>query len=172
MSLELYWLDGPWPGKLAVAARPRGGDWLADDVTNWKRAGVDAVLSLLTSEEEKDLQLGDEGEETRRQGLEFSSFPIPDRRVPQSEAELGQALDKLNRQLSAGRNVLVHCRQGIGRSGLVAACLLVKNGMSPGAAVEAVSAARGVSVPETAEQRDWIERYAPAFYKRAAFLAD
>jgi hypothetical protein len=45
---------------------------------------------------------------------------------------------------------------------LVAACLLVKKGMSPGAAVELLSAARGLTVPETAEQRDWIDHYAAA----------
>jgi protein-tyrosine phosphatase len=97
--------------------------------------------------------------------LDFYSFPIADRQVPTSEAKLGEILDKMNNALSTGRNVLIHCRQGVGRSGLVAACLLIKSGMSPGAAVEAVSAARGVSVPETAEQRDWIERYSPAFTK-------
>jgi len=64
--------------------------------------------------------------------------------------------------LSKGKNVLVHCRQGIGRSGLVAASLLVKKGISPGAAIESVSAARGMPVPETAEQRDWIDHYAVA----------
>jgi hypothetical protein len=48
---NLYWVDGPWPGKLALAARPRGGDWLGDEVVSWKRNGVDAVLSLLTPEE-------------------------------------------------------------------------------------------------------------------------
>jgi protein-tyrosine phosphatase len=165
MLTELHWLDGPWPGKLGLAARPRGGDWLGEEIADWKRAGVNAVLSLLTSEEERDLQLRDEAGEIRRQGLEFNSFPIPDRRVPVSQGKLGDALDTLNRQLSAGRNVLVHCRQGVGRSGLVAACLLIKNGMTPGAAIEAVSSARGVEIPETAEQREWIERYAPAFSK-------
>ncbi len=54
----------------------------------------------------------------------------------------------------------MHCRQGIGRSGLVAARLLAKKGTSPGAAIEMVSAARGLAVPETAEQREWIDRYA------------
>ena len=85
--------------------------------------------------------------------------------MPQSEAKLGAVLDKVNLALSAGRNVLMHCRQGVGRTGLAAVCLLVKNGMSPGAAVEMVSAARGIAVPETAEQREWIERYAPVFAK-------
>lgn len=165
MRKDLYWLDGPWPGRVALAARPRGGDWLQDDLAGWKRSGVDAVLSLLTPEEERDLDLHDEGTAARTQGLEFSSLPIPDRQVPKSESKLAGALDAVNKTLSTGRNVVVHCRQGIGRSGLVAACLLVKNGMSPGAAVDLVSAARGVSVPETAEQRDWIDHYATALTK-------
>lgn len=165
MQTGLYWVDGPWPGKLAIAARPRGGDWLEDDVSNWKRAGINSVLSLLTSEEESDLDLREEAVEVRKLGLEFFSFPIADRQVPRSEAKLGEALERLNRTLSAGKNVVVHCRQGVGRSGLVAACVLIKTGMSPGAAVDAVSAARGVAIPETPEQRDWIERYAPAFTK-------
>lgn len=164
-STELHWLEGPWPGKVALSSRPRGGDWLADELADWKRVGVQVVLSLLTPEEERDLDLVDEGVEARRQGLAFSSLPIADRQVPRSEINLGLALDKLNDALTAGQNVLVHCRQGVGRSGLVAACLLVKNGMSPGAAVEAVSAVRGIAVPETDEQRDWIERYSPAFSK-------
>ena len=165
MSGELYWLTGSWPAKLALAARPRGGDWLPDEVANWKRSGISSVVSLLTPDEEQDLDLRSEASEVRRQGLEFSSFPIPDRQVPKSEAKLAQVIDRLSQSLSAGRNVLIHCRQGVGRTGLVAACLLVRTGMSPGAAVEAVSAARGVVVPETPEQRVWIERYAPAFTK-------
>ncbi|MGB8062134.1 MAG: dual specificity protein phosphatase family protein [Candidatus Sulfotelmatobacter sp.] len=161
----LYWLDGPWKGKLALAARPRGGDWLGDDVANWKKAGVGAVLSLLTPEEQKELELQNEAREVQGQGLRFSSFPIPDLQVPRSEAKLADALKNMAANLSAGRNVLIHCRQGIGRTGMIAACLLIQSGMSPGAAVELVSAARGMAVPETPEQREWIERYAPVFTK-------
>ena len=161
----LYWLDGPWKGKLALAARPRGGDWLEDDVADWKRAGISAVLSLLTPEEQKELELQNEAREVRAQGLGFSSFPIPDLQVPRSEAKLAEALKNVTADLSSGRNVLIHCRQGIGRTGVIAACLLIQSGMSPGAAVEFVSAARGVTVPETQEQREWIERYAPVFTK-------
>jgi protein-tyrosine phosphatase len=165
MPTKLYWLDEAWPGRIALSARPRGGDWLADEVADWKRAGIGGVLSLLEPQEEKDLDLGDEAAEVRRHGLEYSSFPIPDRDVPASEAKLAQALEKVDRSLSSGRNVLIHCRQGVGRSGLVAACLLSKRGMSPGAAVEKVSAARRVTVPETEEQREWIDHYAAAFTK-------
>lgn len=162
MRKELYWLDGPWAGKLAVAPRPRGGDWLNDDIASWKQADVNAVLSLLTPDEEKDLDLRNEADEVRKQGMDFTSFPITDRQIPRLEAKWAEVLESVTRALSSGKNVLVHCRQGIGRSGLVAACLLVKRGMSPGAAIESVSVARGLSIPETAEQRDWIDHYAVA----------
>jgi protein-tyrosine phosphatase len=163
MLRELYWLDGPWQGKLAVAARPRGGDWLRDEMANWKRAGIDTVLSLLTPDEERDLDLQEEAIQAKSHGMEFDSLPIPDRQIPRSEAKLAEVLERITRGLEAGKNVVVHCRQGIGRSGLVATCLLVKKGISPGAAVEMVSGARGEPVPETSEQRDWIDHYAAAF---------
>jgi protein-tyrosine phosphatase len=162
MGTELYWVGGPWPGRLSIAARPRGGDWLRDEIAGWKRARIDTVLSLLTHDEERDLDLRNEGTEAKAQGIEFVSFPIPDRQVPDSESKLAQTLERLDEALSSGKNVVVHCRQGVGRSGLVAACLLVRKGMSPGAAVESVSAARGTSVPETIEQRVWIDRHAVA----------
>jgi protein-tyrosine phosphatase len=91
--------------------------------------------------------------------MEFVPLPIPDRQVPQSEAGVAAVLEKLDRDLSSGKNVAVHCRQGIGRSGLMAACLLVTKGLDAETAVEQLSPARGVPVPETAEQRRWIDRY-------------
>jgi protein-tyrosine phosphatase len=118
------------------------------------------VLSLLTEAEEESLELHGESGAVEKNEMKFLNLPISDRQVPRSDAEFGEALEKVNGELSGGRNVLVHCRQGIGRSGLVAACLLVKKGMSPGPAVEVVSAARGLTVPETPEQRNWIDRYA------------
>lgn len=165
MAAGLYWIDGSWRGKIALAARPRGGEWLGDEMARWKREGIDSVLSLLTAEEEREMDLASEAREAEAQGLQFSSFPIPDRQVPNSEGKLVEVLDKLNSTLSAGKSVLIHCRQGIGRTGLVAACLLVRTGMSPGAAVEKISMARGLSIPETEEQREWIDHYATAFTK-------
>jgi len=165
MATKLYWIDEAWPGRVALAARPRGGDWLQDDMADWKREGVGMVLSLLTPGEEKDLDLHGEAPAAKTQGLKFYSFPIPDRQVPSSEAKLAEALEAATRSLQSAKNVVIHCRQGIGRSGLVAACLLVRKGMSPGAAVDKVSAARGIRVPETEEQREWIDHFAAAFAK-------
>jgi protein-tyrosine phosphatase len=160
MGTELYWVDGPWPGKLALAARPRGGDWLENEIADWHRAGGDTVLSLLTPEEEQSLELTNEAGVVKARGMDFMLLPIPDRQVPGSETEVSAALERLNAKLSSGRNVIVHCRQGVGRSGLVAACLLVTNGLDARTAVEKISAARGVPVPETREQRQWIDHYA------------
>ena len=160
MDTKLYWVNGPWSGKIALAARPRGGDWLEDEVIAWKRSGIDAVLSLLTSEEEQELDLAGEAQTVRAHGMTFLSLPIPDRHVPISETELAAIIESLNAELSSGKRVVVHCRQGVGRSGLVAACLLISKGSDPKSAVQKVSAARGVSVPETQEQREWIDHYA------------
>jgi protein-tyrosine phosphatase len=160
MGTKFYWVDGPWPGKLALAARPRGGDWLEDEIASWRRAGIGTVLSLLTTDEEQDLDLSREAGAVRAQGITFKSLPIPDRGVPSSETEVAAALETIDADLASGKNVVVHCRQGIGRSGLLAACLLITKGIDPKKAVETVSAARGIDVPETAEQCSWIDHYA------------
>src|ERR1700722_19547443 len=160
MSTRLYWTDGPWPGKLALAARPRGGDWLDDEIAAWRNAGVDTVLSLLTPEEEVELDLKNEAREVKRIGMSFISLPIPDRQVPRAESEVRASIENVTSDLSSGKNVVIHCRQGVGRSGMLAACLLITKGFSPGAAIDSVTAARGVPIPETEEQRRWIDHYA------------
>jgi hypothetical protein len=78
-----------------------------------------------------------------------------------TKSRIGSA-QEVNRALSGGKNVLVHCCQGVGRTGLLAACLLVRKGLSPGAAIDKISGARGVAVPETEEQREWIDHFAAA----------
>jgi protein-tyrosine phosphatase len=155
-----YWIKGPWPGKLGVAARPRGGDWLSDEVANWRRQRIHTVVSLLTPEEEREFSLENEGEQTRSEGINFVAVPVCDRQVPDSESEIQAVVRQLDEDLSGGRNVLIHCRQGIGRSGLLAACLLINRGRSPEAALQDISEVRGAPVPETSEQRRWIDQYA------------
>jgi len=160
MATDLYWVEGPWPGKVAVAARPRGGDWLEEDVRRWRANDFDTVLSLLTSPEEMALDLRRESDVVKASGMNFLSLPIPDREVPVSETEVSAVLENLNRKLASGKNVLIHCRQGIGRSGLIAACLLVSQGLKPQKAISQVEIARGIPIPETIAQKQWIDHYA------------
>ena len=108
MRSELYWVDGPWPGKLAISPRPRGDDWLEDEMRDWRRAGIDVVLSLLTPGEEESLNLEKEAVEVRNHKMSFLSLPIPDRQVPASPTELAAVLDKVNASLSSGKGVLIH----------------------------------------------------------------
>ena len=96
----------------------------------------------------------------KREGLKFLSLPIPDRQVPSSPSEVAPVLDKLAVELASGRNAVIHSRQGVGRSGMLATCLLVMRGKDPGSAVMELERARGTAVPETAEQRHWIDLHA------------
>ena len=156
---QLYWIPGSWVGRLAISARPRGGDWLEDEMSAWRHAGVDTVVSLLAIDEEKDLELEREGHAVRASGMAFISFPIADRDVPVSSAALARLAAQLDTELAHGRNVAVHCRQGIGRAGLVAVSVLMTHGLDTEQALHDVSEARGVAVPETAGQRAWIAEF-------------
>jgi protein-tyrosine phosphatase len=157
---DLYWIEGPWPGKLAILARPRGADWLGDEVEGWKEAGINVVTSLLTGCEESELGLIGEAEIVNSTGLMYISFPIPDYSVPGSKIPMQRLAAELNDQLSRGACVGIHCRQSIGRSSLVAACVLITSGESPKSAFEHIEAARGVPVPDTNEQKEWVFSFA------------
>jgi hypothetical protein len=93
--------NGPWPGKLALAARPRGGGWLQDEIDSC----ADAVFSLLTDDEERELDLAKEQDAVEARGMDFLSYPVTDRDVPDSEANLGKAPQWLEAELAGGRNV-------------------------------------------------------------------
>jgi protein-tyrosine phosphatase len=160
MYTELHWMDGPWPGKLAISARPRGGDWLDEELASWRKSGVGEVVSLLTPDEVESLELQNEAAHSWDAGMQFRSFPIVDRSVPASKWDALRLIEDLDRDLTAGKSVSIHCRQGVGRAGLIAASLLVARGLQPAGAFERISLARGVSVPETAEQRAWVDAFA------------
>jgi protein-tyrosine phosphatase len=160
MTPKVYPVSGPWPGKLVLASRPRGGDWLEDEVAAWRKYGIDVVVSLLTDDEERELDLTQESSEARKSGVVFLSYPIPDRGVPPDTSTLVDLLERIDQALQQGKNVLVHCRQGIGRTGLIAASILVRNGMDPDLAIQQISKTRGVQVPETAEQESCIHEVA------------
>ena len=92
-------------------------------------------------------------------GIAFRTFPIPDFGLPETTSFQGLVTDLLT-QLQRGESIAVHCRAGIGRTGMTVAAVLITAGMSAETALKTVSEARGVSVPDTAEQRRYLEAFA------------
>jgi protein-tyrosine phosphatase len=151
----LYAMPVSPPGRLSTMARPRGGDWLDDEMASLRELGVGLIVCLLTAEERGELELTDAGPAAERAGIEFVHFPVPDFGVP-DHAQVQPLLERLHQRLAEGDYVAVHCRGGVGRSSVVAGAVLAGQGVSAEDAWAMVSRARGVQVPETAEQRQWL----------------
>ena len=160
MKTELYWTQAATPGRLAIMPRPRGQDWLEDEIRAWRGAGIDIVVSLLTASEVLELELSEEEIHCKMHSIEFRSFPIPDRGTPDSKETFLRFVKSLASELAAGKNIAIHCRQGIGRAPLMALGILVMTGLDCDSAVNIVAEARGCSVPETAEQQRWLADFA------------
>jgi predicted protein tyrosine phosphatase len=159
MRPQVYWINLPMAGRLGIMARPRAGDWLDDEISGWRAHGIDIVISLLEQEEVSELGLQREAGLCRELGMEFLSFPIPDRGVPESLRDALALTQAVATKIGEGKAVAVHCRAGIGRSSLIAACALVCSGCDPAVAFEVIGKARGVSVPDTEGQRDWVTAF-------------
>ncbi len=160
MKADIYWADK----YLAILARPRGGDWLEDEIKSLAESGLNVIISLLTADEEVELNLTQERENCLAVGLAFYSFPIIDRSVPASMDEAFDLVVQLSTLIIRDSNKIgIHCRQGLGQSPLIAAALLVRLGNSPDEAFQKISQTRGVEVPETLEQKSWLNKFARKF---------
>jgi protein-tyrosine phosphatase len=155
MRPELFTICRAGPGALSTMARPRGGEWLADDMNALAAAGVGVLVSLLTDAEMAELGLSGEAEAARAAGMDVYRLPTQDRQVPEPAAALALA-GTLRAHLARGSGVAIHCRHGIGRSSTLAAMVLVLEGTQPEHAWALISAARGMTVPDTAAQREAI----------------
>lgn len=144
------------PGTLAITPRPRGGDWLRDDIQRLGAEGVGLLVSLLTRPEQQELGLEDEAGMCAACGVAFVSVPVADLGVPEDARSFIAVVGRLATALQAKRFVAVHCRQSVGRSGLLVTSIAVALGVPLVRAIEVISAARGVRVPETPGQMAWL----------------
>ena len=147
---------------MAIMARPRADDWLETEINAWKNSGVDVVISLLKREEVSELGLEREAELCRSYGIDFISFPIPDRGLPEPQQEALRIARLLAAGLRDGRSMAIHCRAGIGRSSIIAACALICSGLGAEEALVLIGASRGLIVPDTDEQREWVVAFGNA----------
>lgn len=157
--MSIYWVK--FEGvRLGIMPRPRGNDWLPIDLRILRQEGVDGLVSALTTPEAEELGLIAEAEECRKNGLHFLSHPIEDRSVPSLNTTFEGLVHQLVTRAKNGECIVIHCRAGIGRSSIIAACVLVRMGLSPDAAFRLLEQSRGCPVPDTIEQRQWVELYA------------
>lgn len=163
MHAEMYPITDCPSGRLAIMPRPRAGDWLEDEAESWRRQGLDVVVSLLEDHEVAELGLGDEARACERAGLRLVRFPVPDRGVPASGTAVSALVSALLAELRAGRGVGIHCRIGVGRSACLAVCVLAALDVPLKTAWESVERSRGLAVPDTPGQRDWVTGWLAGF---------
>lgn len=156
MRVEPYWISHQAAGRLAIIPRPRPNDWLEDELLAWKRADIEIVVSCLTGFEVMALGLQKEKAMCEENQMHFVSFPIEDRQVPASQIATLDLTRELLGWLNEGKTIAIHCRQGVGRSSLVAACVLVALGKEVDAAFTTIEKARGVPVSDTPAQVEWV----------------
>lgn len=158
MRPDIYPVKTIGKGILSVMAKPVSGEWIEDEFKGIAAFGIHQIVSFLEPSEAKELGLQDEAALSQANGMKFVSFPIVDRGLPQSVDAYVKLVHQLHQQIQQGKNTVIHCRGGIGRTGIVAAGILVLDGMSVDDAFTLLSEKRGVGMPDTEEQRDWVEQ--------------
>ena len=159
MVTKVYWIHAfANSARIGIMARPRGNDWLEDEITNLKSNGVDTLVSLLERREIIELDLIDEEKRCAENGITYVNFPIPDRDIPEQGGGIDQLIDQLTTKIDAGLSVVIHCRMGIGRSSIVAAASLLTYKIKAVDSIEAISAIRGLTVPDTDRQLNWLKQ--------------
>ena len=156
MKPQIYQVELIGSGSLSVMAKPVSGEWIDDEFRGIAEHGVNRIVSLLELEESRDLGLNQEKQYSEKNNIEFISYPIKDRGLPKSVSQYLAFTKDLYLESAGGLHTVVHCRAGIGRTGLVAAGVLLHCGYEPLEALKHISTKRGVEVPDTQEQIDWV----------------
>lgn len=134
MMVAFAWI---LPGRLAGSGRPGLVRATARDLRSLRKQGVGLVVTL--TEE----PLDESPEQFDMRGIHF---PIQNMGVPDLE-DVDEVCRQVIEVMERGESVLIHCRSGLGRTGMMLACTLVAMGL---AADEAMMTLRGI-------QRDYVQ---------------
>jgi protein-tyrosine phosphatase len=145
----------PCPGRWREAPEDRGGEAVARDLGRLAAAGAVGLLSLVEAEE---LPGGRDGyaAAVAAAGLLWAHLPIRDFGTPDADFSDGWRDLALLERLSTGENWAIHCRAGLGRTGLVASRLLIEAGSAPAAAIARIRREHAAGAVETQAQSDYL----------------
>ncbi|WP_271766720.1 protein-tyrosine phosphatase family protein [Aquimarina algiphila] len=155
--MRIYWTDILKKGNLGMMARPKGNDWLEDEIRALKNVEVNTIVSLLEKHEEITLEITEEAFFCKKYDIEYINFSIPDRGIPKEIDPFIALITHIDNQLKDHKKVIVHCRMGIGRTAMVVGAILIKNGIDPEYVFEHLSKTRTLTVPDTEEQKEWVK---------------
>ena len=132
-------------------------------------AGVDHFIDLTETREPLEPYDQIAKDEARLLGKEvqWERHPIVDVSIPQSPGQMTRILDAVDAALDSGDTVYVHCWGGVGRTGTVVGCWLVRHGLTGDEALAQIAEWwKGVEKswrvhesPETGRQRDYVRRW-------------
>lgn len=147
---DLFAHTGAWKRDLGIDL---------DAIAAW---GARLVLTLVEPAELRELKVPQLGHEIRVRGIEWLHLPIADYSVPSDAFEEQWIIDgrDIREMLRNGDDVLVHCKGGLGRAGMIAARLLVELGMDPEQAIHSVRHVR-IGAIETPAQLAVVRRAKP-----------
>ena len=143
-------------GRLGVSQLPgRYGD-LSGDIRAIKDWGAVVVVSMTTEREMAEVNAGHIGQILSAEGIQWHHLPIRDFGGPKGDSAdtWSEVSRKLHACRKAGGAILLHCRGGQGRSGMIALRLMVEYGEDPDAALMRLRAVRPGAV-ETSGQLEW-----------------
>lgn len=140
-----------------------GPEWARDLDTDLRVIAAWGTKHLITAMETNEMdQLGvrDMGETARRFGLHWTQVPITDGDVPDHRFDTiwPNLVKSVTRDLLLGNRTVIHCRGGLGRTGLLSCLVLIELGSSPGNALQLVRTARPGTV-ETQAQQNFVLNY-------------